>query len=269
MCKWFLKRKHKGKRRALVFMNYEYLYYSYQNRYGIRPDIERLKRELTAKYDIVRFEMYGNFSTPEVCNEREALENLADALIETDNRSQSKTANINDLVMLDRIYRAVDSTKKVDVIVVFTGNKYLCPLFEHLMQRKKKKVVLYCVDRAYAEELCHAVAETVFLPPSGEIYYRYRQMLIENMAYVAEHHDILPTFRKTAEIVAKYNQASSEVMTEVLGRLIDERYIYRREHQIEIGTTIRVLAADWDRLIREGIWDPESECSIDYDVKLQ
>lgn len=49
-------------KRAMAFVDYEHWYYSYQNLYGIRPQISAWRKELEASFNLTDILVFGDFS---------------------------------------------------------------------------------------------------------------------------------------------------------------------------------------------------------------
>jgi len=65
---------------------------------------------------------------------------------------------------------------------------------------------------------------------------------------------IISTFSGTVEAVAKKHHLEGYPVKQVLTRMLDEGYLYQRDHYYGINKKTRKLAADWERLIAEGLF---------------
>ena len=53
--------KSKSTKKAIVFVDYEYWFYSYKTLYGMRPNPKDLRTMLEKKYDIADIMVFGDF----------------------------------------------------------------------------------------------------------------------------------------------------------------------------------------------------------------
>ncbi len=51
-------------KRAMVFVDYEYWFYSYKNKYNLRPDTAAWRAELEKQFDIEDIMIFADFSSP-------------------------------------------------------------------------------------------------------------------------------------------------------------------------------------------------------------
>ena len=122
------------------------------------------------------------------------------------------------------------------------------------LKDRRKNVISYGVTGAYSGMLREAACEAVTVPDDDEIYLHYRDYIIDNLAYVVDNGKIIPTFNGTIDAVSEKHGLQPQAVKKVLIRLIEEGYIYQRPHSFGIGKTVKRLAANWDRLIAEGLF---------------
>ncbi|MBQ3939218.1 MAG: NYN domain-containing protein, partial [Clostridia bacterium] len=65
-----------NKKKALVFVDYEYWFYSYKNKYGIRPNVSAWRQELEQKFRIVDIMIFADFSSPSIGEELANLRSI-------------------------------------------------------------------------------------------------------------------------------------------------------------------------------------------------
>ena len=71
--------------------------------------------------------------------------------------------------------------------------------------------------------------------------------------------DIIPTFMGTVSaVVRKYDVNAGEVHT-VLSAMIARGLVVQKDYDVEFKKTIKIIAANWDKLIEEGYWDPAEQ----------
>lgn len=250
MLKW-LKKNRKPK--AIVFVDYEHWFYSYQNIWGFRPNVTMWRKELEKKYQIVYFEFFADFSNPAIVEEKAYLESVADRVYDTQNELVRRNKDMTDFVMLDHIYRSAIKYRNIPNYILFTGEGNFNKVMKFLKDRRKN-VISYGVSGAYSGMLRDAANETVTVPDDEEIYLHYRDYIIDNLAYVVDNGKIIPTFNGTIDAVSEKHSLQPQAVRRVLLRLIEEGYVYQRNHSFGLGKTVKRLAANWDRLIAEGLF---------------
>ncbi len=246
-----------GNKRVMAFVDYEYWFYSYKTRYGIRPEPAIWRNSLARKYHIEDIMVFADFSSPGLADERGKLREITNTIIETGNESQRRKKDMTDFVMLDYIYQFVDNNKKIDTYVIFTGDGHFQSVIKYLVQKKHKRVILYGVNNSMSKRLQAVASETVLIPYADELYRNYSKMIVENMAYVLDKPKIIPTFNGTVEAVAQKYEVPQDSIKSALSRMIEDGYIVKRDMRIEANKSIKILAADWSRLITDGLWDPK------------
>ena len=109
-------------KRAMVFVDYEYWFYSYKNKYNLRPDTAAWRAELEKQFDIEDIMIFADFSSPGIGEELAKLRNITNTIIETGTATQYRKKDMTDFVMLDYIYQNVTSRNDVGTYIIFTGD---------------------------------------------------------------------------------------------------------------------------------------------------
>lgn len=250
MKKWLLEKR---KPKAVVFVDYEHWFYSYRNIWGFQPNVSLWIKELKEKYRIEYIEFFADFSNPTIRDEKAYLDTVADRVYDTQDELVRRNKDMTDFVMLDHIYRSAVKYSRVPNYVLFTGEGNFKAVMKFLRDRKKT-VISYGVSGAYSGMLRESANETVTVPAEEEIYIHYRDYIIDNLAFVVDNGKIIPTFNGTIDAVSEKHGLQPQAVRRVLIRMIDEGYIYQRPHSFGIGKNIKCLAANWDRLIAEGLF---------------
>nr|WP_255884282.1 hypothetical protein [Ruminococcus sp. zg-921] len=107
--------------KAMVFVDYEYWFYSYRNLFQIKPDPKRFHEALIKEFDIADIMIFGDFSDLPISAELGKLRNITNTIIETGNRFPRHKKDMTDFVMLDYIYRCVDDNKNIGTYIIFSG----------------------------------------------------------------------------------------------------------------------------------------------------
>ena len=244
------------KKKALAFVDYEYWFYSYKTRFGITPNPSRWFEDVKSRYDITDLWVFGDFSNPSLIEEAGKIRCITNNIIETGNTYRSKKKDMTDFVMLDYIYRAADENRKVRTYLIFTGDGHFQSVVKYLKEKKKKKVILCGIRDSMSHQL-QTVATELLLYPQGETkFIEYAKMIVSNMAHVATNNDIIPTFWGTVQAVSRYYNVPQEPVTKTLKKMLDIGYLVRKERKIKFQKTVTVLTANWEMLIKDGLWKP-------------
>lgn len=257
MLHWFKRRKARG--RALVFVDYEYWFYSYKNKFGIRPDVGRWRAELEKEYTLADLYIFADFASAGLGEELRRLKSLTDKVTDTGTVGQRFKKDMTDFIMLDEIYQSAVSRRGIDTFILFTGDGHFQSVVRYLVHKLHKRVIIYGVSETFSRSLQAAATETLLLPLETELFASYREMLLKDLAHCAERYDIIPTFLSTIDAVVNRYGAMPEYTRTVLQELIDEGYIYQKEQRLRFGKTVKALATDWERLIKEGLWNPDRQ----------
>lgn len=242
------------KKKAIAFVDYEYWFYSYKTRFGITPNPVKWLEDIKETYDITQVWVFGDFSNPAFKEEVGKIRCVTNNIIETGNTYHNKKKDMTDFVMLDYIYRAADENRRIRTYLIFTGDGHFQSVVKYLVEKKKKKVVLCGIRDSMSRQL-QTVASDLMLYPKDEVKFReYAKMIVSNMAYVSDKDSIIPTFWGTVEAVARHNNVPQDVVVDTLKKMLDMGYIVRKERRIKFQKTVMVLTANWEKLIKDGLW---------------
>ena len=244
------------KKKAIAFVDYEYWFYSYRTRFGITPDPVSWLEDIKSLYDVKEVMVFGDFSNPALQDEVGKIRCVTNHIIETGNTYHHKKKDMTDFVMLDYIYRAADENRSIRTYLIFTGDGHFQSVVKYLTEKKKKKVVLCGIRDSMSRQL-QTVATDLMLYPKEEVqYWEYAKMIISNMAYVSDKDTIIPTFWGTVEAVSRYNRVPQDAVVDTLKKMLDDGHLIRKERRLRFGKTVMVLAANWEKLIKDGLWTP-------------
>lgn len=249
-----------NKKKALVFVDYEYWFYSYINRYGIRPDVSAWRKELESRYTIVDIMIFADFNSPSIGEELANLRTITNTIIETGTATQVRKKDMTDFVMLDYIYQSVSDRSDVGTYVIFTGDGHFQSVVKYLGQKCHKNVVVYGVDYTFSNRLKAVAQSFELLPTQQELDDCHSKMILKYFARINNKRNVTPTFWGTIEAVAKFNSVPEDSIKASLLRLITNEYVSQREIKLEKDKTVRIVVPDWDKLRRDGVFElPQSK----------
>ena len=259
--KWF---KRNGKsdetaksKKAIMFVDFEYWYYSYRENFDMKPEPKTIFTAVRDKYELEDILVFGDFTRTEL---KEYLENFVSADVTVINSGETffqRKKSVTDFVILDRMYRAA-ARKDIGTYVLLSGDGHFRFVVEYLRELEKE-VVVYGVVGSFSRALQTAATAIESLPVEEERYRAYYRMIAEQMAYLCEQTGIIPTFLRTAEKVARYNNAPQDRIIDAMKQMLDIGYLYQKEQKISFEQKIRALKPNWELMSRDGIWDPDKE----------
>ena len=243
-------------KQAVAFVDYEHWYYSYHNLYGIKPGISAWRKELETQFELLDILVFGDFSQPAINQELCKIREATNTIIETAHPGFKK--DMTDFIMLDYLYRMVSENKDIDTYILFTDDGHFQPVTKYLTQVKKKGVVIYGVRGAFSSRLKASASKCIEYPYQEELVPGYYDMIIRHFDYISNK-NINPTFLKTVEVIAERNQAPVDVVRAVFQEMLDKGYVYQEETPVAFNRKIRTVRANWELLIKDGLWNPDAD----------
>ena len=126
----------------MVFVDYEYWFYSYKNKYNLRPDTAAWRAELEKQFDIEDIMIFADFSSPGIGEELAKLRNITNTIIETGTATQYRKKDMTDFVMLDYIYQNVTSRNDVGTYIIFTGDGHFQSVVKYLVHHALDAIIV-------------------------------------------------------------------------------------------------------------------------------
>lgn len=240
--------------KALVFIDYESWFYSYQKLYHIKPNPAAFRNELESRFQLVDIMIFADFSYPAISEELPKLREISNTIIETSNTTNGNKKDITDFIMLDYIYQCAATRNDINTYIIFTGDGHFQSVIKYLSQIKGFRVLVYGVRGALSKQLKAVATEAIELPATDELMNSYYKMIIENMEFVSTRSSIIPTFMGTARIVAERNEIPVETIQAALSSMIEQGYLYRTEQWVAFNRKVRIIAANWEVLRKEGLY---------------
>ncbi len=249
-------KKTDGKKRAMVYVDFEHWYISLDNLYKEKPDLKAFRRELAEKYDILDIAFFGDFSNPALRSEIHNIRMVSNTIIETQNSSPNFEKDFTDFIMLDHIYQSAlaGKTSKIDAYVIFTGDGHFSSVVSFLMNKCGKEVGIYAVKNAVSTQLSSRATYTRLVPDVSDYERKYRQMVLRSLKALYDKNrgkKVYPTFNGTVEAAAKYNKVKREAVEEALRGLIRDGYIYQTKETLKNKETLKLIRVNWKAVSRD------------------
>ena len=241
-------------KKAIVFVDYEYWFYSYKNQYSMRPNLTAWRRALEEQYRIVDIMIFADFNSP-IGEDLARIRSITNTIIETGTANQQRKKDMTDFVMLDYIYQSVTDREDVGTDVIFPGDGHVQSVIKYLIQTCRKNVVVYGVESTFSTRLSAVATNVVLLPSREDLDDCYAQMIIKNFARIESKRNVIPTFWDTIEFVARQNNVPQDAVKSVMLKLISNEYVHQKEVASGRREDVRILVPDWDRMRRDGLYD--------------
>lgn len=243
--------------KAVIFVDYEHWYYSYKKLFYMVPDPAAWKRKLDEEYDIEDVMIFADFGHDGIQAELPKLRTVTNTIIETQNAYGRYKKDMTDFIMLDYIYQTAALKPEYDTYILFTGDGHFQSVVKYLVQRLKKKVIVYGVEGATSNHLKSVATTCIELPEDDVRDLPIQQMIIQNMSYTSRHSEIIPTFMGTVQAVSRRNEVPEHRVKIVLQEMLDSGLVYRKDYRVDFNRKVKVIAADWEKLHEEGLWEYE------------
>lgn len=252
--------KKDKKPKAIAFVDYEHWYISYDKMYHIKPDLHSWAEQLNQQYDMVGMHFFADYSDPRIASEVQRIREITNSIIETQNTSLYHKKDMTDFIMLDYIYQEALDGYLPDVIILFTGDGHFQSVVKYLVNKRKKKVVVYGVRDAFSNQLKTVASSYVEMPNQETVKNDFYEMIVKNFDYIATHPEknIKATFNNTVAIVARVNHTDYSKVKKALSEMIYKGYILQKSTDIQ-GKTIKLLSPNWDKLICDGLYKANSK----------
>ena len=88
---------------------------------------------------------------------------------------------------------------------------------------------------------------------------RYYKLIVGNLEYAYNHPNIIPTFKSTVDIISSRNNVDPDDIKSTLSEMIEKGYIKKVLRNVEFKRQVKVLAAQWDKLRADGLWELPEE----------
>ena len=106
--------RSRGKNNTLVFVDYEYWFYSYQTMFDMRPSPVLWRKEIEKNYNISDIMVFGDFSHEAINQELCKIREITNTIIETQNTDARRKKDMTDFIMLDYIYQTAAERPEIE-----------------------------------------------------------------------------------------------------------------------------------------------------------
>jgi hypothetical protein len=238
---------------AVIFIDHDHWFVSLKKQYRVEASIKTLLDSIAPKYDISEIFAFGDFTASDI-----KLSNLA-GITENIFDVRGDMKNDKDILMLDKLYRAGIQYKCTGAaLILVSGSGRLTLAARFLKEDCGLKTGVYSVRGCLSGSL-KETADWVCELPNEEFISMLFPLIIDNCVHVSKTSNIIPTFKTTVEAVSSYNDVSPVLVEEAVRKMLDLGYLYQKQTVLSSFNTVKTIAANWEQLIKDGLYDPEKD----------
>lgn len=209
--------------KVALFIDFEYLFFTLANQYGISPRPEELIRIASEYGELKVAKAFADLASSEEL--RRAAYLLRTQSIEmvdaASDRTREKAKNYTDFAMLDAIYGTYLDQEDINTFVIVTGDGHFSSVVARLRVRCKKNIVVVGLPHFISRELYQSASEVRELAVEPAAPPIDRDDLIAFVTNSIRTHPFV-TFNKTVAIYSKVRQVDEVAVRRALASLIDE-----------------------------------------------
>jgi hypothetical protein len=213
--------------------------------------LEAICDEMKAYGKIAKIYAFGDFTKPEISQERNRVRTVTSNIIDCSNESAIIKKDFTDFIMLDHIYQELIQNPAVEQFIFLTGDGHFSSAATFLRNYMEKTVGVYGIAGSLSRQLrdCSSWTKEINAIDGDEL--EYQTNLFRNLKS-AEGKGLVITFMKTVEHTVRRYGGDQYRYEDILRNLIDEGYISN-----DVCTAfadrgeIRVLSVNWDRVNAE------------------
>lgn len=247
-----------GDLKTAVFVDYESWFWGLYNKYGETPDLNTFITEIKKRGRIDKISFFGDFSKPEMENEITKIKTITNDIINCKGTERESKKEYTDFIMLDHIYRTIDSRPDIEQYCFITGDGHFHSVAAFLRTFKDKLCGVYGVKGSISTQLISCASWAIEIRPKYGSQNGYRSKILQTLRW-AERNRIEPSFRKSVEVASKHYRGESVKFAAALSKLIEEGYIQQEEKTISNGNTIRILKPKWDLINKHNLIDEDND----------
>lgn len=236
---------------TIVFIDYEYLYISFNRQYLKPPMLDEICNEIKQNGKVSKIYVFGDFTKPDLSLERNRVRTVTSNIIDCGNESSTIKKDFTDFIMLDHIYQELIQNPSVEQFIFFTGDGHFSSSATFLRNFMDKTVGVYGIAGSISRQLrdCSSWTKELNAIDGDEI--EYQTNLLKNIKG-AESKGIICTFLKTVEHTVRNYGGDQYRYEQILRGLIDRGYInYDICTAFSDRGEFRMLTVNWDRVNKE------------------
>ncbi len=232
---------------TMVFIDYESLYISFTKQYSMPPPLTEIINEIRTVGKITSIKVFGDFTKPELSQERNRVRTITSDIIDCGNESGVLKKDFTDFIMLDHVYQEVIKNSRIKQFIFITGDGHFSSAATFMRSYMDKTVGVYGVLGSLSRHLtdCASWAKVIKAVDEDELVYQHN--LIRNLKS-AETRGLLPTFMKTCEHTVRNFGGDQFRYENVLRQMIEDGYINTVIIESLENRQMRMLQVNWEKV---------------------
>lgn len=237
-------------KRTIVFVDYEYLYISFSKEYSIPPMLNEIFDELKQNGKIMKTYVFGDFTKPELNQERNRVRTMTSNIIDCGNE-QNERKDFTDFIMLDTIYQELIQNPSVEQFIFFTGDGHFSSVSTFLKNYMDKTVGVYGILGSLSRQLRECSTWVKELRAVEEPTLTYQVNLLKNLKSL-ESRGKVGTFMRTVEFTMRSYGGDLYRYENALSELIDDGYVENTLcDSFADRPAFKILSVNWDKVKNE------------------
>jgi len=236
---------------TIVFIDYEYLYITFNKQYSTPPMLNALIDEKKNDGRVTKIYVFGDFTKPYLSQERNRVRTVTSNIIDCGNESALIKKDFTDFIMLDHIYQELIQNPAIEQFIFFTGDGHFSSAATFIRNFINKTVGVYGIVGSISRQLrdCSSWTKEICAIDGDEL--EYQTNLLKQLKG-AEVKGLIATFLKTIEFTMKNYGGDHFRYEKTLRKLIDDGFIGN-----DLCTAFpdrgefRRLTVNWERVNRE------------------
>ena len=165
---------------TMVFIDYESLFISFSKEYCQAPMLDQLLTELKSSGKILKIFAFGDFTKPEISQERNHIRTITSNIIDCGNESLNSKKDFTDFIMLDHVYQELIQTKDIQQFILVTGDGHFSSAATFIRTFMDKTVGVYGVYGSLSRQLkeCSSWTKELSVSDADEAEYRSQRLYL-------------------------------------------------------------------------------------------
>ncbi|HBX22584.1 MAG TPA: NYN domain-containing protein [Desulfotomaculum sp.] len=238
---------------TVVFVDYESMFWSLYNIYGETPKLDVFYEDIKKRGRLIdKIKIFGDFSKPEMKDELSKIRTITNDITNCESTNSETKKDYTDFIMLDHVYQMIITQPTIEQYILVTGDGHFHSVATFLRTFNEKVVGAYGVKGSLSSQLVNCSSWAVEISPQSDIYNQYINKILDTIQW-AERNNIIPTFKKSVEVAARYHKGERVKFASALSKLIEEGYIEQKETLSDKGVNLNALFPKWALINKHGL----------------
>lgn len=245
--------------RAVAFVDYEHWYVSLLRNFGLKPDIGEWFALLSDSVNLTDVFFFADFSHKSLADEIRRIRLYSNKIIDTRNANGTTAKDYTDFIILDNMYQRAISAEDTDVFILFTGDGHFSSVCSFIRNIRGKEMWVYGVRNSFSRQLQETATRSVILPTAAQLQQRYRNLVLDRLAWCETQPGRYPTVKRTIEEISVNHRIKPDDVRDTINSLIKDGYLTERSIVMRGSERRAVLFVDWGLLSSDGIYEKPAD----------